>query len=492
MTASTHTAKNVLLILTDQQHADTLSLAHEASAGNPLIQTPNLDRLAASGTRFTQHCTPCALCTPARASIMTGRYPRSHGAWHVGTTLDRNIPTLADIMSAQGFHCGFFGKSHLEPEKTGFADHLDPDQPYYGFQTHALAEDAAHGPWWQWICREHPEYQQAALRTLHEAYQEPPLGKHNGTRALESAYAVDLPEELSHTHWITDQTLQFIDQSVKNDQPFCAVCSYVDPHHPWSPVGKWASLYDPATYRCPTTGMRARRDFGLSNYCFERNLPASEYQRMLALYYGMISHIDANVGRLLDHLAASGISDHTAIIFTSDHGDHVGNRQLIRKSGYLTWDLMNVPLLVRTPGGKAGQVVQQPTQHEDLLPTILELTNLRTEKETQTWQGSSFAATVTTGENVARTFHYLVHDTGRGQHWGISDGQRKLTSFSAMGKQINSSQARRWQYTESSAQQDELGQSLPDVPAEARDLEQALGAWLIRTPEYRAPKPARW
>ena len=263
--------RNVLLIMTDQQHADTLQLAHEASAGNPLIQTPNLDRLAASGARLTQHCTPCALCTPARASIMTGLYPRSHGAWHVGTTLDRRIPTIADILSKQGYDCAFYGKCHLEGEKTGFADNLDPNEPYYGFHPHGLAEDAAHGPWWQWICREHPAHQKEALRTLHEAYQDPPLGKHGGT--LESAYASDLPEELSHSQWITDRTLEVIDAASERNKPFLAVCSYIDPHHPWVPVGKWATMYKPEDMPTPAAWTEGPPSFGTSAYNFERNLP---------------------------------------------------------------------------------------------------------------------------------------------------------------------------------------------------------------------------
>ena len=297
--------------------------------------------------------------------------------------------------------CGFFGKSHLEPEKTGFADDLDPSLPYYGFHPHGLAEDAAHGAWWQWICREHPDHRETALRTLHEAYQDPPLNKHQGR--LESAYAVDLPEELSHTHWITDQTCGFIAYAASQNEPFLAVCSFVDPHHPWSPVGQWATMYDPADMPLPAHWQAGPPEFGRNDYCFERNLPATEYQRMLALYYGMISHIDANVGRLLDHLDEQGVSDETIIIFTSDHGDHIGNRQLIRKSGYLTWDLMNVPLLMRSPDGIAGQVIDQPTQHEDLLPTILSLispTNCSTERLPQSVQGYDLSRTICMGEQV--------------------------------------------------------------------------------------------
>ncbi len=463
---------NVLLILTDQQHAQALG-----SAGNPVVQTPNLDRLAEQGSRFTQHCTPCALCTPARASILSGLYPRSHGAWHVGTTLDRRIPTLADILSEQGYRCGFFGKCHLEGEKTGHADWLSPEEPYYGFQEHALAEDAPYGAWWQWICREHPEYRDQALSTLHEAFQEPPLKKGGGL--LESAYGVDLPEELSHSYWITDQTLGFMARQAERGDPFVSVCSFVDPHHPWTPVGKWAEMYDPAEIPVPGAWDQGPPDMGVSNYCFEANLPLSEYQRMMALYYGMISHIDEQVARLLQQLEDLGLEDNTLVMFSSDHGDHVGNRQLIRKSGLLTWDLMNVPLLIRSPKGVAGQVVDHPTQHEDLLPTILELAGIPVPAA---FQGYSFRGTLMEGASPSRSYHYFVHDSPQGQHWGVSDGKRKLTRF-PQGV---------FRLTEIAEDPYELEAAQSRVPDSAGDLALELGDWLMRTAEYRAPKTARW
>lgn len=463
---------NVLLILTDQQHADTLSCA-----GNPVIDTPCLDRLVGQGVRFDQHYTPCALCTPARASIMTGLYPRTHGAWHVGVTLDTRFDTMGDYFTREGYRCAIYGKSHLEGEKTGYADRLPADEVYYGFPEHGLAEDAAYGDWWTWICTEHPEYRDTALKTLHEVCQEPPLSDEPGT--LHAAYPVDLPEELSHTHWITDRSIDFMEKCHGQGEPFLAVCSYVDPHHPWTPVGRWASKYKPEDMPCPP-GMEVGPPEGFrSNYCFDDSLPPEELQRMLALYYGMISHIDFSVGRIMDWLNEQGLAEDTVVIFSSDHGDHIGNRRMIRKSGALTRDIMHVPMVVRTPACAAGKIVSTPSQHEDLLPTMLDLCGLDVPPSLQ---GESLANSVRTGDATSRRYLHMVHDTGRGQSWAVSDGHRKLTAF----------HNGRWKLTDLNEDPHEFAPYLEHCPEEAQDLYAELAAWLIRTPEYRAPKPARW
>jgi arylsulfatase A-like enzyme len=235
---------NILLILTDEQRADCLGCA-----GNELLQTPHLDRLAARGFRSTRHSCSTAVCTPSRASIVTGHYARTHGAVSVGYQLTREkrgegdtvLPTLADYLSEAGYQCGLFGKSHLEAEVTGFADQLAPEQPYYGFQQHALAEDAPFGPYWQWLRREHPDLVDEAMKQVNEEFQGLPY--EGQSPQLNAVVPVDIPEELSVNHWITDRTIDFMAQQ---QQPFCTVCSFVDPHHPWSPVGKYASMYDAA------------------------------------------------------------------------------------------------------------------------------------------------------------------------------------------------------------------------------------------------------
>ena len=159
---------------------------------------------------------------------------------------DAILPTMADLLADAGYQCGLFGKSHLEAEVTGFADQLDPSQAYYGFQRHALAEDAPFGPYWQWLKREHPELVDEAMKQVNEEFQGLPY--EGDEPKLNAVVPVDIPEELSVNHWITDQTIDFISQQ---DGAFCAVCSFVDPHHPWSPVGKYATMYDPGIIPLP-------------------------------------------------------------------------------------------------------------------------------------------------------------------------------------------------------------------------------------------------
>src|SRR5690606_2059502 len=122
--------------------------------GNRIVRTPNLDALAARSVNFARHTCSAPICTPARASIFTSLYPRTHGAGVVGYTLSPHAPTLATWLGEAGYRCGLFGKSHLEPELSGFVERLPPDAPYYGFHQTALSEDNLIGPYMDWIRRE--------------------------------------------------------------------------------------------------------------------------------------------------------------------------------------------------------------------------------------------------------------------------------------------------------------------------------------------------
>ena len=340
---------NILLILTDEQRADCLGCA-----GNSILQTPHLDALAARGYHATRHTCSTPVCTPSRASIMTGHYARTHGAVSVGYQLAREasgledivLPTIADYLSEAGYQCGLFGKSHLEAEVTGFADHLDPEQPYYGFQQHALAEDAPFGPYWTMLKEHHPELVAEAMKQVNEEFQDLPYADNNPR--LNAVVPVNIPEELSVNNWITDQTIQFICQQ---DQPFCAVCSFVDPHHPWSPVGKYATMYQPEDIPLPPQAANDPPSVEAFPYSHQPGMTDAGYQEMIAAYYGMITHIDDQVGRLVQTLEDQGVLDDTLIIFTSDHGDYNGDRKLIRKGPSLMGSLLYTPFIAaaRTP-----------------------------------------------------------------------------------------------------------------------------------------------
>ncbi len=379
--------KNVLLILTDQQRFDALG-----ANGNSHIQTPNLDAFAKSAINFKQHRISCPICTPSRASILTGQYARTHGALQPGFTLNRSAETLAYWLAREGYATGIFGKSHLEPECSEFNMAIDYElRDYYGFATAQLSEDNLLGPYMKWLSREHPQWVKAAWDQANEELQGSATYGVDAKGRLRAAFATDLPPELSQSTWITKQTEVFIQAQTKAGQPFFSVCSYVPPHHPWTPPRSYMDRYNPASLPVPS---RELPDYGLATilgiYNDGSTLSDEELQRLTAAYYALCTQLDDCIGQLLKTLEASGAADETIVIFSSDHGDHLGDRGMLRKSQALFDNILHVPLLIRMPGSadRFG-ICHELTQNEDLAPTVLDLLGLAIP---QSIQGSSFAS----------------------------------------------------------------------------------------------------
>jgi arylsulfatase A-like enzyme len=194
---------NILLITSDEHRFDAVGCN-----GNPIMKTPNLDNLANEGLNFQNHTCSAPVCTPARASILTGQYSSTHGAWHVGHTLDRNKPGLAHLLSKEGYRCGFFGKAHFEPELSQFAVNMDRSQPYYGFHDFAITEDNPAGDYVEWVQTHFPEYKDSVYQTVHEDMQRPPIPMRE-SGAFKAVFTSPLPEEAHQTAWIADRTMDF-------------------------------------------------------------------------------------------------------------------------------------------------------------------------------------------------------------------------------------------------------------------------------------------
>ena len=181
---------NVLLIMSDQHRADVIG-----AYGNPVIRTPNLDRLAAGGTRFTNHWTQHPVCMPSRASIFTGRYPTAHGVRTNGVRLPAREITLAEMFRRAGYATGGAGKFHFIPHLPDRLPTMETHpEPYYGFQEFHLGEDGRRGEHAQWIRREYPQW---AGKPDHE-----------------------IPLQLHNSSWVASHTVEFIRKSARGSQPF--------------------------------------------------------------------------------------------------------------------------------------------------------------------------------------------------------------------------------------------------------------------------------
>ncbi len=391
---------NILLITSDQQHWFTLG------RDNPRISTPNLDRLANEGVQFTRAYCPSPVCSPSRASIITGQYPSTHGCWTIGVKLDEAIPTVGDELRNGGYDTSLVGKAHFQPLRS------EPDQT--SLETPERIRDldfwrSFHGPWYGFehvdVARMHgDEYlagqhygiwlEEHGLDNWPDYFMPMPDEPRRPVRRG----AWELPADLHYTTWTAERTIAAIDRSVESGNPFFTWASFHDPHPPYVVPEPWASMYDPEEMQ-PGTLMPGELDllashFGMTqletpdftawdeggyhSHGFQSHLiDDDQLRRDMAIYYGMISFMDEQIGRILDHLDALGMTENTLVVFSTDHGHFLGQHGLIAKGAFHYEDQIRLPFLVRypnaVPAGRTSIAIQSLV---DLAPTFLDVAGL--------------------------------------------------------------------------------------------------------------------
>lgn len=468
----------MLLITSDQQRYDAIGCY-----GNRHIFTPNLDRMAREGVHFINHTTSCAICTPARASMLLGQYPHTHGAWTVGTTVDPNCRGLSHWLADAGWRTGLFGKAHFEPEQSQYVLRVDlHDRPYYGFHEFHITEDHNIGEYMDWIRREHPEHVAAARNNTHEDLRDTPLSD-QGPGRLQNCYLSTLPENLHQTAWIADRTVDFIRESRRAERPFFAWCSFVDPHQPYNPPREFAEKYDPATLPPPIASDLDEAE--PPSYCHVPGLLSEEYLRLKAYYYAMVTHIDAHVGRVLETLRGLGALEDTIVVFTSDHGDYLGDHGLVHKGTFLFESIVRAPMIIRA--GRAcevrGAVRRAFSQHEDLAPTIMDLLGLPIPA---TVQGVSLADAMRRETSALDDRSVAFNTPMEGEPtWGIRRGPWKLLFHEdPWGRRLFNLDE----------DPDETINRLDDPSCREvlRELEAEMLRWFLSHPAHRLPRTHRW
>lgn len=403
---------NVLLIITDQQRAD-----HLGCYGNRQVSTPHLDGLAAQGQRFDRCYVASPICMPNRATLLTGRMPSVNGVRHNGVPLPLESVTIAETMRRAGYRTALIGKAHLQsqsrrevpnpllfasmrpdararehwptalPDATDDPRYLaereelwatDPHRvvatPYYGFEHVEFAcghGDQAFGHYRAWARARLPQID--AL-----------IGPTNALPAAAvapQAWRTAVPEELYPTTFVAERTVAALERfaAASAPAPFLLQCSFPDPHHPFTPPGRYWSQYDPREVALPVSFGRvdpgepallrrlrtraAQADFVPGRFCTQP-IGEAALRQAIALSYGSISMIDAAVGRILAALRRLGLEQNTVVIFTSDHGDLMGDHSLIFKQGFHYEGLIRVPLLWRDP------VAGAPAQRGEVVSTL--------------------------------------------------------------------------------------------------------------------------
>ncbi len=400
---------NILYIMTDQHRADWLGCA-----GHKIVRTPNIDRLASRGTRFTNFWVTSPICMPNRGAIFTGRYPSVNGLRHNGLPLPANANTFVDLLRGAGYHTASIGKSHLQPftdrpvvreEDTTetnpeFPEAVKSDKedynneqpsnydsarlhefprPYYGFDDVRMVtshSDQCGGHYLQWLRGKTNDWANVRDR----ANQLP----HN--YSCPQAFRTPIPEELYPTSYIKEEAKNFLRARGETDEPFFAFVSFPDPHHPFTPPGKYWEMYDPDDFEVtlpyeahknpPPQLVEWKRlmDAGIvpKNQQQAFMAPDRQIKEAMALTAGMISMIDDAIGEIIEALEESGKADDTVVIFNADHGDYMGAFSLLLKGPYSHHSVNQVPFIWVDPEIETVNEADGLAASVDIASTILD------------------------------------------------------------------------------------------------------------------------
>ncbi len=331
---------NLLFILSDQHQAAAMGCA-----GHPLVQTPHLDSLAVEGLRFTKAYTNCAICVPARASLATGRYVHEIGNWDNGLPYDGSVPSWMHRLRANGSVIDSIGKLHFRGGDHGFTDEIEPlhvvgsiGDPASGIRDGSIRRD-----WRPGIEEAGPggsTYQQYDIRNRENAI-----------------------------HWLR--------QHADDEQPWALFLSFVTPHPPFFSPPDTYELYPhdeielPPQWHDSTWPRHPAYEYMRRFFSSEQTFEEATIRRLHAAYYGICTFLDAQIGEVLAALDGLNLRESTRIIYSSDHGEHLGARGVYGKFTMYE-EASAVPLILAGPDVPAGKVVDTPVSLVDCHPTALQ------------------------------------------------------------------------------------------------------------------------
>ncbi|HIO47275.1 TPA: DUF4976 domain-containing protein [Candidatus Poribacteria bacterium] len=348
---------NILLLLTDQQRYDALSCN-----GADVCQTPAVDEIAANGVRFTHAYTPISLCSPARASILTGLYAHNHGQLanmgnFNGAFADQVLSQTVypQLLAEVGYQTSCIGKWHLAKED---------DTQQWGFHNWRPFVD------WNLMLRaEGIDFQIARdeVQRLEWGGDAPFYGR------------AKLPADKMMEAWVADQAIDLISASADSNQPFMIAANFFGPHFPYAVPAPYDTMYDPDLVKRwnnfddqfinkPSIQQKEMLRWNASH------LTWVDWQKVIAAYWGFCTYIDDQVQRILDCLKETEQWENTVIVFSSDHGDMLGSHRLFNKGFHMYEETHRIPLVI-SPSSKTqnASICEQFVSLVDLMPTFLEL-----------------------------------------------------------------------------------------------------------------------
>lgn len=403
---------NFLYFITDQQRADWLGCY-----GHPVLKTPNIDAIAAQGMRFDNFHTASPVCMPNRASLLTGRYPSLHGLRYNGCRLPLSANTFVSQLAEAGYNTAAIGKSHLQPftdmppigvnadevadrpdawrwddgnygqEEPGryTADgRYDFKTPYYGYNHVDMVTshgDKCGGHYQQWF-RERADDWEA----LHDPANQLP---HDYT--CPQANRTPIPEDLYPTAYIRDRAIAHLNSCVGDDAPFFTFVSFPDPHHPFNPPGKYWDMYAPDDFdvslpfdahQNPTIPMKWlhanwKGAGGQTTPQTAMMLDEQHIKEAMALTAGMMAFVDDAVGDIMAALTRNGQLDNTVICYNSDHGDYMGDYNMLLKGALPFRSITRVPFIWSDPENRKAASSDALASTIDIAATVLDRVGLK-------------------------------------------------------------------------------------------------------------------
>lgn len=382
---------NILILMPDQFRADMMGVA-----GQPDILTPNIDRLANDGIRFTNSISGAPVCCPTRATFQTGQYIHEHGVTNNNMLLAPEKITIAEILVEAGYATGFIGKWHL--------DGGIPKESVGGY----IEEGPRRQGWQDWN----------GYEKSHEFFE---VWEFNDKKEKVRVEGYDWEPT-----WQTDKALDFIQRNTEEKKPWCYYIAYGPPHNPFQCPQEYLDMYDPGKIVLPPD---------VESELDEDEL--REVRRLRQIYYGQVSSIDHEVGRLLDGLDQMKIEDNTIVLFVSDHGDVLGShaheikQRYIKEGKSLQYYLrtkgkpyitaMRTPLIVKWPAaiqpGKTNDVLVNSV---DVAPTLLDLAGLNIPAQ---MSGKSMAGWCLGDDGPKQKELYVGLFDGKSAWRGVWDGR---------------------------------------------------------------------
>jgi len=343
---------NILLLFTDQQRFDTL-----AALGNPVIKTPNFDRLVREGTAFTSAYTPSPVCVPARGCMHYGQYTSTLGCYENGDPMPEDRPSFVESLTEAGYRTHGIGKCHFTPESHALR----------GFETREEQEEMVDDP-------AKDDYQAWLFEQSETLLTDP-----HGVRG--EMYYIPQPAQMAAkkhpTNWIGERSVKFINDRTELNQPWMLFSSFVHPHPPFAPPVPWHKLYRAFDMPLPHVPQDWETlllyiNHHQNRYKYrDRGIDQNLLRCMKAYYYACISFVDFQIGKILQSLEKTGQLDRTLILMSSDHGELLGDYNSFGKRS-MHDSAARIPMLARWPERfAAGTRCEEPVSLVDVAPTAL-------------------------------------------------------------------------------------------------------------------------